>query len=40
MVKSTYSPTRASIITGKYGYRTGVKWANGELSATETILQK
>ena len=39
-VNPTCSPTRASIITGKYGYRTGVKWANDELSETETILQK
>ncbi len=36
----TCSPTRASIITGKYGYRTEVKWANDELSPTEKILQK
>lgn len=34
------SPTRASIITGKYGYRTGVKWANDDLGSSETILQK
>lgn len=39
-VYPTCSPTRASIITGKYGYRTGVKWANDELSNSETILQK
>lgn len=39
-VNPTCSPTRASIITGKYGYRTGVKWANDELSQTEKILQK
>lgn len=38
-VYPTCSPTRASIITGKYGYRTGVKWAGDELSANETILQ-
>jgi len=36
----TCSPTRSSIITGKYGYRTGVKWAGDELSQSETILQK
>lgn len=34
------SPTRASIITGKYGYRTGVKWANDELNQSEKILQQ
>ena len=36
----TCSPTRASIITGKYGYRTGVKWASDVLSNNETTLQK
>ena len=36
----TCSPTRASIITGKYGYHTGVKWANNVLSTSETSLQK
>ncbi|MCB0581366.1 MAG: sulfatase-like hydrolase/transferase [Phaeodactylibacter sp.] len=39
-VSPTCSPTRASIITGKYGYRTGVKWANDELGQSERILQK
>ncbi|MEM1321111.1 MAG: sulfatase-like hydrolase/transferase [Bacteroidota bacterium] len=39
-VNPTCSPTRAAIITGKYGYRTGVKWANDELSSTETTLQQ
>lgn len=39
-VNPTCSPTRASIITGKFGYRTGVKWANDELDPSETILQK
>lgn len=39
-VNPTCSPTRASIITGKYGYRTNVKWASDELSQTEKILQK
>ena len=38
-VYPTCSPTRASIITGRYGYRTGVKWANDELSQSENILQ-
>lgn len=36
----TCSPTRASILTGKYGYRTGVKWAGDELDLSETSLQK
>lgn len=35
----TCSPTRASILTGKYGYRTGVKWAGDVLSVSETSLQ-
>ncbi|KAA3632250.1 MAG: sulfatase [Bacteroidetes bacterium] len=39
-VNPTCSPTRASIITGKYGYRTGVKWANDELDPSEEILHK
>ncbi|MFT4523424.1 MAG: arylsulfatase B [Bacteroidia bacterium] len=39
-VNPTCSPTRASIITGKYGYRTGVKWAGDVLPTTETILHK
>jgi len=36
----TCSPTRASILTGKYGFRTGVKWAGDELDLDETSLQK
>ncbi|MFK7799331.1 MAG: sulfatase-like hydrolase/transferase [Aureispira sp.] len=36
----TCSPTRASILTGKYGYSTGVKWATDALSTNETTLQK
>lgn len=36
----TCSPTRASILTGKYGYSTGVKWASDELDLSETSLQK
>ncbi|MCK0148312.1 sulfatase-like hydrolase/transferase [Arenibacter sp. F26102] len=36
----TCSPTRASMITGKYGYRTDVRWANQKLSESETLLQK
>ncbi len=39
-VYPTCSPTRASILTGKYGYRTGVKWANDQLNTSETILHK
>ena len=35
----TCTPTRASIITGKYGYRTGVKSVGDELSISETSLQ-
>ncbi|GAB5410435.1 MAG: hypothetical protein BalsKO_28000 [Balneolaceae bacterium] len=34
------SPTRASIITGKYGLRTGVKNAGDILSTTEKTLQQ
>ena len=39
-VYPTCTPTRASIITGKYGYRTDVKWAGDELAASEVTLQK
>ena len=39
-VYPTCSPTRASIITGKYGYRTGVKWAADELAQSELALQQ
>lgn len=35
----TCTPTRASIITGKYGYRTGVKGVGDELALSETTLQ-
>lgn len=35
----TCTPTRASIITGKYGYRTGVKSVGDELPFSETTLQ-
>jgi arylsulfatase B len=34
------TPTRASIITGKYGYRTGVKGVGDELPISEITLQK
>ncbi len=36
----TCSPTRATILTGKYGYRTGVKWAGDLLNPSEKSLQK
>ena len=36
----TCSPTRSSILTGKYGYRTGVKWAGDVLDQSELSLQK
>ncbi|MDC1067577.1 sulfatase-like hydrolase/transferase [Candidatus Kapabacteria bacterium] len=39
-VYPTCTPTRASIITGKYGYRTGVKFAGDRLSESEVTLQK
>ncbi len=39
-VYPTCSPTRSSIITGKYGYRTNVKWASDELVPSDKILQK
>jgi len=32
------TPTRASMITGKYGYRTGVKAVNQEMSTSENTL--
>jgi arylsulfatase A-like enzyme len=33
------SPTRATILTGKYGIRTGVLWPGDEISLAETSLQ-
>jgi len=33
------SPTRATILTGKYGFRTGVLWPGDEISLNETSLQ-
>ncbi|MFT6727632.1 MAG: arylsulfatase B [Flavobacteriales bacterium] len=38
-VYPTCSPTRASILTGKYGYRTGVKGAGDILPQSEVSLQ-
>jgi len=37
---ATCTPTRSSIITGKYGYRTGVKGIGDELPISETTLQE
>jgi arylsulfatase A-like enzyme len=34
------SPTRACIITGKYGFRTGIEWVYEDLSISETIFHK
>ncbi len=39
-VNPTCSPTRAAIITGKYGYRTGVKWASDVLPPSEKTIQQ
>ena len=39
-VNPTFTPTRGSIITGKYGFRTGLKWAGDQISTSEKILQK
>ena len=39
-VNPTCTPTRGSMITGKYGYRTGLKWAGDQISTSEKILQK
>ncbi len=39
-VNPTCTPTRASIITGKYGYHTGVKGVGDVLNASETVIQK
>ncbi len=36
----TCTPTRASILTGKYGYRTGIKWAGDQLSSSEKSIQQ
>jgi arylsulfatase B len=39
-VNPTCTPTRSAIITGKYGYHTGVKGVGDELLASETVIQK
>ncbi|MFK8044139.1 MAG: sulfatase-like hydrolase/transferase [Crocinitomicaceae bacterium] len=39
-VYPTCTPTRSSIITGKYGYSTDVKWAGDQIDEQETVLQK
>jgi arylsulfatase A-like enzyme len=39
-VNPTCTPTRSSIITGKYGYRTGVKVVGDVLNSSEKVLQK
>lgn len=39
-VNPTCTPTRSSIITGKYGYHTGVKGVGDVLSSSETVIQK
>ncbi|WP_442266064.1 sulfatase-like hydrolase/transferase [Tenacibaculum sp. ZS6-P6] len=36
----TCTPTRSSILTGKYGFRTGVMKVDDELSTSETSIQK
>ena len=36
----TCSPTRATILTGKYGFKTGVLKVDDELSTSETSIQK
>lgn len=39
-VNPSCTPTRGAIITGKYGYRTGVKGVGDMLNSSETIIQK
>ena len=39
-VNPTCTPTRSSIITGKYGYRTGVKGVGDVLNSSEMVIQK
>ena len=38
-VNPVCSPTRATILTGRYGIRTGVLWPGDEISLAETSLQ-
>lgn len=37
---ATCTPTRSSIITGKYGYHSGVKAIGDVLNSSETVIQK
>lgn len=39
-VNPTCTPTRGAILTGKYGYRTGVKGVGDVLNSSETVIQK
>lgn len=39
-VNPTCTPTRGAIITGKYGYRTGVRGVGDVLNSSETVIQK
>ncbi|MFT4969330.1 MAG: arylsulfatase B [Chitinophagales bacterium] len=39
-VNPTCTPTRAAIITGKYGYHTNVKGVGDVLNSSETVIQK
>jgi arylsulfatase A-like enzyme len=39
-VNPTCTPTRAAIITGKYGYHTAVKAVGDVLNSSETVIQK
>ena len=39
-VNPTCTPTRGTIITGKYGFRTGVKGVGDVLNSSETLIQK
>jgi len=39
-VNPTCTPTRGTIITGKYGYHTGIKGVGDMLNSSETVVQK